>query len=200
MTNAQSAAFTALAVAIITLFFLVIMGVPWIARLLFRKRMEVIRDDLVDAILTDKLREARSVQRFLKAAEAGAEQHRRLTLARIYAVAKASVGSGIDIEATARRPRYSDLEPAERQLMQEFNSRLCQAYVSYLTWGSPSALVLKPLLALIARVHRGSEAVKAKNALPAVARESLRAGTAQPSPLIPRRFFTAGTHHPHSAS
>jgi hypothetical protein len=201
VTSAQSAAFAALAIAIVALFVLVITGVPQIARLLFRKRMEVIRDDLVDAILDDKVRETRSVQRFLKAAEAGTNLPRRLTLARIYALAKANVDSGIDMKAVSRRPQFSDLEPAERELMRDLDSRLCRAYVSYLSWASPSALVLNPLLTLIGRVRRSGETVKAGDALPAVARESLRAGTAQQSSLIPPRFFAAGTHHhSHSAS
>lgn len=199
MTSAQSAAFATLTVAVTALFILLIAGVPQLARLLFRKRIEVIRDDLVDAILDDKLRETRSVQRFLKAAEAGTALPRRLTLLRIYALARAAIDSGIDVEGASRRPQFSDLEPAERQLMQELDARLCRAYVSYLSWGSPSALILKPLL-LIARLRRRGETVKAGDALPAVARESLRAGAAQPSSLIPWRFVMAGTHRPHSVS
>ena len=58
LTDAQAATFVTLLAALTCLFLLVILGVPRLARLLFRHRLEVIRDDCMDAILDDQLREA----------------------------------------------------------------------------------------------------------------------------------------------
>jgi hypothetical protein len=194
VSSAQIAVAATLAIAIAALFLLIILGIPLMARLLFTKRMEIIRDDCVDAILNDKLRETQSVERFIRVVETGTEISRRLTLPRIFAVARAAVDIGIDIKSMTRAPKYTDLVPSERHLMQELDSRLCAAYVSYLTWGSPAALILKPFLAIASRVHHNSEMVKAEDALPAVARETLRAGAVQSSVLVPRRLFMAGNH------
>jgi hypothetical protein len=200
VTSAQTATFAALAITIMAVFLLVIIGVPLVARLLYRKRMEVIRDDLVDAILDDKLRETRAVQHLLTAVEASLQAPRRLTLLRIFAIAQAAIDSGTDIEAATRRPRYSDLVPAERELVQELDDRLCRAFTSYMDWGSPSALYLKPLLALTARIRHGGDIEKAENAMPAVARETLRVEVAQHSPPVPSHFLLEGRRHPRSAS
>lgn len=198
MTSAQVTAFVTLVLAIIALFVLVIRGVPQIARLLFLRRIEVIRDECMDAVLDGRLRETRSVGRFLKAIDVGADIAPHVTLARMFAVARAMVDTGRDTGSMARSPRFSDLSPAEREFMHTLDERLYRAYISYLTWGSPAALVLKPYLVLAGRFRRGGRIVKAEDAMPAVARETLRAGTAQDI-LLWRPRISMAARHPRSA-
>lgn len=173
MTSAQTATLGALTGSLVIPFLLAVIGVPRLARLVFLHRLEVIRDDCIDAILEDRLTEADSVSRFLQVAETGADLPRFLTLPRLFALSRAMVDAGIDVENVAPPPSYSDLRPGERQLMRELDGRMSAAYKAYLNWGSPASWVLRPARFLISHIHPSSAFVKAEVAVPAVARERL---------------------------
>jgi hypothetical protein len=186
VTSAQTATFLTLLAALALLFLLVTAGVPRVARLLFRCRLEIIRDDCMDAILDDQLREAPSVGYFLRVIETGAAIPRLLTLPRIFALSRALVDGSIDIEDVAPPPSYADLGPDERGIMHRLDARMCDAYASYLNWGSPVSWILRPFVLLVGRIYPGSDIVKAEDALPAVVRETLRDAPDKRARLNPR--------------
>ena len=179
LTSAQTATFVTLLAALICLFLLVILGAPCLARLLFLHRLEVIRDDCMDAVLDDRLREAPSVELFLKVTETGAALPRQLTPPHLYAASRVIVDAGIDIADLAPPPTYEDLGPDERGIMDELDKRMRMAYTAYLKWGSPASWILRPLVFLASRIHPGSDLAKTKVALPDVARETLQEAPAQ---------------------
>lgn len=180
MTSTQTASLAALAGALFLLFMLVIVGIPRLARLLFRYRLEVLRDECMDAILDDRLREAGPARRFLRAVEAGAAVPHLLTMPRLFAIAQALVDAGVDLQELAPPPDYTDMLPHERRIMDRLDTRLSDAYRSYLDWGSPAIWVRRPCLWLLSWIRPASDIVKAREVLPAVARETLQDSTAKP--------------------
>jgi hypothetical protein len=181
VTSAQTATFVSIVASLVILFLMVIIGIPRIARLVFLRRIEVIRDECVDTILDDRLHETPSVKSFLRLVETGARLPHLLTLPRLFALSRAMVDCGIDIDREASLPTYDDLCPEQRNIMLRLDKRMCVAYMSYLTWGSPASLVLRPLGMLMSHLLPGSAFTKAEDAVPAVARETLRETPAQPS-------------------
>jgi hypothetical protein len=170
MTGTQAATFAVLFGTLVTLCLLVILGVPGVARLMLRHRLEVIRDDCVDAVLRNELRTLPSVQQFITATEASAMRPRSLSFPRVFAVYQAMVSLGIDVrEAAPPPPQYAELGQDERVVMQRLEDRVCDAYRSYLKWGSPMGLLLRLLVSLL---DPTSDKVPAEDALPAVAREA----------------------------
>jgi hypothetical protein len=181
LTSAQTVTLGALTGSLLILFMLAVIGVPRLARLIFLHRLEVIRDDCIDAILEDRLKEAASVSRFLQVAETGANVPHFLTLPRLFALSRAMVDAGIDVDKVAPPPSYSDLQPGERQLMRELDERMCAAYKAYLNWGSPASWILRPARFLVSHIHPSSAFVKAEGAVAAVARERLSEAPVRPS-------------------
>jgi hypothetical protein len=169
LTSAQIAVIGAMvsALALVSLF--AVTGIPRIARLVFVHRLEVIRDDCVDAILAGQVSESPSVARFLKVAETGAEQPRLLTMPWLFAVSRAMIDLGVVIPDTSSVPGYDDLPPAAGERMKQLHRRLCAAYRSYLAWGSPAGWILHTI-GLIARLlHPGSTLARTDYAVPAAA-------------------------------
>ena len=191
MTSTQTASFVALIAALVLIYLLAIIGVSRLARLLFRHRLEVIRDDCVDATLEGRLPETPSVRRFLHTVETGAAVSHVLTLPRLFALAQALVDMGVHIEEVALPTCYADLQPVERKIMYQLEERLCCAYKSYLNWGSPASWARRPFISLAGLLRPSGRTAKAKEALPAVAREELEDTTVRPSPalLSPRHIF-----------
>jgi len=181
VTSTQAATLGSLAASIAVLFILAIVAVPRLARLLFLHRIEVIRDNCLDAILDDRLRETTSVKSFLRLVEMGSELPRLITLPRLLAMSRAMVNVGIDLTEMTPPPPYTDLGPAERTLMLKLDKCMCDAYMAYLNWGSPSSFVLRPLSIFVSRIHPGSAFAKAEDAVSVVARETLRNIHVQPA-------------------
>lgn len=192
MTSTQTASLAALAVALFLLFMLVIVGIPRLARLLFRYRLEVLRDECMDAILDDRLREVGPVRRFLRAVEASAAVPHLLTMPRLLAITQALMDAGVDLRALAPPPGYADLRPDERGIMDQLDARLSDAYRSYLDWGSPAVWVRRPCLWLVGWIRPASNIVRARAVLPAVARETLQDSTAKTRrAVLPGHLFAS---------
>jgi hypothetical protein len=174
MTGMQVATLAVVFATLVALCLLVILGVPGVARLIFRHRLEVIRDECMDATLRNELRTLPSVQQFITTTEASAARPQSLSLPRVFAAYQAMVSLGIDVRKVAPPPRYTELAQHERAVMEELENRVCDAYSSYLTWGSPMSWLLRLVVSFLSAVHPGSDTVPAEDALPAVAREALQ--------------------------
>lgn len=186
MTSTQTASFVILITALVLILLLLIIGVPRLARLLFRHRLEIIRDECIDAILDDHLREAPSVRHFLRTVETATQISHYLTLSRLFALAWAMIDSGVDTKTAVTPPAsYDDLHRAEREIMRQLDSRLCRAYASYLNWGSPASWPRRPFVALAGLIRPAGHIAMARKALPAVARETLQDTAARRSPARP---------------
>lgn len=96
MTSAQAQWFWALIVACAFVFALVLAGCPGLARLLFRHRLEGIRDDGVDAVLDGRLRRDDPVRTFLNVLELIAAHARWVTPARGVAMVSGLRDLGVD--------------------------------------------------------------------------------------------------------
>ena len=193
MTGAQTASFVVLTTAVVLVYLLVVIGVPRLARLLFRHRLDVIRDECVDAILDGRLHEATSVRRFLRTIDTAMAISRELTLPRIFALAQALVDVGIDLSQVIPRGWYADLEADEQKIMVQLDKRLCHAYGTYLDWGSPVSWVRRPFVLLIEQLRPAGDTAKARKAVAVVARETLQPTAARPLPVIPSpRHLFAG--------
>jgi hypothetical protein len=190
----QTASFTTLIAALVLICLLVIIGVSRLARLLFRHRLEVIRDECVDAILEGHLHKTPSVRHFLRTVEAGTAVSHVLTLPRLFALAEAMIDVGVPIESIALPTCYADLEPAERKIMYRLEDGLCSAYRSYLNWGSPASWPRRPFVCLAGLIHPSGRTAKAKEALPAVAREELEDTGVRPPTLPSTRHLLAGRY------
>lgn len=173
MTSAQLGSLVTLVTASAVVIILVLFGTPRLARLLFRHRLESIRDDCVDAILDDRLRREPPVDSFLGLVDYAAEHARWLTLPRALAMYAAYAGLGVDVTELAAIPSYCELEPAERKIMHDLDSRCQAAFWSYMTWGSPFGWVIGLLTLIARRVHPGSKFAKTENALPTITREAM---------------------------
>jgi hypothetical protein len=116
-------------------FALVILGGPRLARLLFRQRLEAVRDDCMDEILNGRLRRDPAVDKFLTATARGAERAQWRTLPHLLALYVACVQ--LKVRRPAQQPTYTGLQPGEREIMKDLDARVERAYRSYLRWGSP---------------------------------------------------------------
>jgi hypothetical protein len=180
MTSNQATSLAALGGALLLLFLLVIIGIPYLARLEFIRRLESIRDECFDAILQDRLHEGQSVELFLRGVETSAAASRLLTVPRLLAFARALIDVGIDPQELVLLPGYPDLPAGERHIMGELEARLCEAYRCYLNWGSTTSWIRRPYLWLISCLRPASAIARAREVLPAVARETLQ-HTAKPT-------------------
>ena len=174
MTSKQAMSLAALGGTLFLLFLLVVVGVPYLARLLFIRRLESIRDDCFDAILQDRLHEDRSIELFIRGVETSAAAPRLLTVPRLLAAARALVDVGVDLQELVLLPGYPDLPAGERRIMGELEERLREAYRCYLNWGSAASWARRPYLWLVSSLRPASAIAKAREVLPAVAREALQ--------------------------
>ncbi len=172
--SGAASALAVLLIAMAVLCVLTVVGIPYLTRLLFRHRLEVIRDDCMDEVLRGHLRLLPSVERFLLATEIGSPRPRLLNLPRIFAAYKAMTGLGVDLQQVAPVPSYDELQADEQRIMRWLDYRLCTAYHSYLKWGSPMSWVLQLVVPLISSINPQSRIVEAEDALPALARETLQ--------------------------
>jgi hypothetical protein len=174
MTDTQGAIFAVLFGAIAIVCLLVAVGVPALSRLMLRRRLEVIRDACVDAVLNGRLRNLPSVQQFIVATESSAARPQSLSLPRVFAAYLAMTSLGVDVREAAPSPRHPELDQAERQIMGELEDRLCDAYRSYLKWGTPMSWLLRPLVSFLGSDDPAIDIVPAEDALPTVAREAFQ--------------------------
>jgi hypothetical protein len=174
MTDTQDATFAVLLGAIAVLCLLVTVGVPVVSRLMLRHRLEVIRDACVDAVLTSKLPNLPSVQQFIAATESSAARPQPLSLPRVFAAYVAMMSLGIDVREMTSSPRHPELDQDERDLMGKLEDQLCDAYRSYLKWGTPMSWLLRPLVSFLGSDSPAIDVVPEEDALPAVAREAFQ--------------------------
>jgi hypothetical protein len=172
VTHGQIGSFVALLAACVLLILLVILGVPSIARLQFRYRLESIRDDGVDAIIGGEIRQGPAVTRFLAAVGRASRYPGWMSIARNYAVWRALRDVGVDPRQVAARPGYSDLRVSEQRLMDGLEARLRAAIRSYLIWGSPLGWACGLALLVLGR-QPGSKLARTDRALPELARKSV---------------------------
>jgi hypothetical protein len=168
-TSALLLVFLAVAACLILAIFV---GIPYLVRLTFRARLEVIRDDCMDAILDGRLAREKSVCEFLQVMDNSAEIARRSTLSRALATFLALRQLGVrDPRELVSSPDYCDLEPSQQEVMESFEERNFAAVRSVILWGSPLGWLLAPVAWLASRYHPQGELAKTDNALPLVARE-----------------------------
>lgn len=192
MTDTQDATFAILLGALAALCLIVIVGVPAVTRLLLRHRLEIIRDACVDAVLGGQLRNLPSVQEFIAATESSAARPRPLSLPRVIAAYMAMTSLGIDVREMNHSPRYPELNRPERLIMDGLEDRLCDAYRSYLKWGTPMSWLLRPLVSLLGAGYPTIDTVPAEGPLPAVAREAFQGTDRHASPKSLIRHTYAG--------
>jgi hypothetical protein len=192
MTETQAAAFVVLLGALAILCLIVIVGAPAVTRLLLRYRLEVVRDACVDAVLEGKLRNLPSVQQFIADAERSAARPAPLSLPRVIAAYLAMDSLGIDVRNAARSPRYPELNPAERAIMDDLEDQLCEAYRSYLRWGTPMSWLLRPLVSFLGSDYPTIDTVPAEGPLPTVAREAFQGTDRRPGLKSQVRHTYAG--------
>jgi hypothetical protein len=193
MTSAQAQSFATLITALAVVLTIVLAWAPKLARLLFRHRLDAIRDEGVDAILDGRLRQEPPVDAFLQAVDQGRKYARWLTLARNVAILSAPADLGVDDPIVMHSPNSSwELDGHERKIMHGLEQRIADAFRSYLIWGSPLGWALAPIALIASRTRPGGELAKAEDALPALARETMRAH-ASSYPKIAQ--WAAGSRH-----
>jgi hypothetical protein len=185
VTSAQIATFVTMAAALALIVLLAVVGTPRLAGLVFVYRLEVIRDNCMDAILDDKLHESTSVRRFLRGIETATAWPEHLTLPYLFAVSQEMVAAGIDVARLGVPPKYDDLGDRESRFMLDLDARMCDAYRSYLNWASPVGWLLRPITIVVSRIRPRSTIAIARGAVHGVAREILR----QPIARHGRRGF-----------
>jgi hypothetical protein len=200
VTSAELGAFASLIAASGLVIFLILVGVPAVARLLFRYRLETVRDDCVDAVLDGQLPSDPSVKAFVGSVDRLATRARDLTLPRAVAMYITFLRFGVPENALPEPACYRELEPAQHKLMDEFERRRGAALWSYLTWGSLMGWVLAPALVAIAhRVSPVGRFVKPADALPKLTRDAVLCSDQSSSPLavewVSRRLFAHRYDH-----
>jgi hypothetical protein len=179
VTSAQAESFWALIAASVVMLALVLTGCPGLARLQFRRRLESIRGDGVNAVLDGRLSREEPVPTFLRSLDLIAVHARWITLARGVALASGLRDLGVgDPDDLAPAPGYCHLPAGERQIMHDLETRVETAFRSYLIWGSPAGWATAPLVILASRIRPGGKIARTENALPVVAREAVRGNAA----------------------
>jgi hypothetical protein len=165
VTSAQAVAFASMLVAASAIFLLLFIGVPRLARLILVYRVEIIRDDCMDAILADRLPETPSVSRFLGLTDTLATLPYLFTLPRLLTMSRAMITAHA---GPAPWPGYDDLSPGEQSVMIQLEHRFYSAYTSYLNWGSPASWVLRPVGLIIRRIRPSGAFATAEHAVQVV--------------------------------
>jgi hypothetical protein len=177
VTSTELGVFATLIATSAVVIVLILTGVPRLARLLFRQRLETIRDDLVDAVLDGRLPREASLQSFIKSLDQVGDQARLLTLPRAIAMYLALVKLRVPNATLGPVDSFGSLESDERRLMHEFEKRRQSALWSYLTWGSPLGWAMAPLLVAITRhIHPVGKLADAEEALPRLTDEAVLYG------------------------
>lgn len=173
VTSSGVGSFVSLIAAAALVIILILIGIPSLARILLRYRLDTLRDDCVDAILDGKLPRDSSVQSFIRSVERIGPRARLLTLSRAIAMYLAFVKLGTPVSDLTIAPSYHHLTSDERKLMSDFDSRRQAALWSYLIWGSPMGWAIAPVLLVInRRVSPSSPVAKPEDALPKLTREA----------------------------
>lgn len=149
MTGSDIGSFVSLIAACVIVLTLIVTGIPYLARVLFRHRVEVLRDECVDAIFDGKLRPEASVKSFIRSTENIGPRARRLTLLRALVTYVALVRLQTPRSVLPPPPSYPDLGPDEQLIMGALDKRYQDAFRSYLSWGSATAWIVAPLLKVI---------------------------------------------------
>jgi hypothetical protein len=131
---------------------LVLAGIPALVRLLFRYRLESIRDDTVDAILDGRLQPGIPVTTFVHTIDHAMDHARLLTFARGRAVIRALRDFGITGPSEfVNSPSFCELDQDERKIMHALQDRTNRVVRSYILYGTPMAWLLAPT-GMIARL------------------------------------------------
>jgi hypothetical protein len=173
MARTQVESFATVITALAVVIVLILTGVPLLARLLFRRRLEAIRDDGVDALLDGHLRQEPPVENFLSAVDRAGRYARWMTLARSAAILRAFVDLGCDPDEMLAPETYSELTEPERAIVAGLEGRVETAFRSYLIWGSPLGWAIAPLVLIASRVRPDGKLAKTEDALPVLARETM---------------------------
>ena len=193
MTGSQAGSFAVLIGGLIAVAAVAVVGLPCLARMRFRDRLEAIRDDGVDAIIAGRLRQEEPVADFLAAIEVGGDYARWVTFARNVAILTALADLGFeDPRDLYPPPSYCELDGGERKIMHSLEERATSAFRSYLIWGSPLGWALAPIAVLTVKARPHGKVAKAEHALPAAARKTILAGSGD-SPKA--TSWTAGSPH-----
>ena len=169
MTGADVGSFVSMIAASVLVMALIVIGIPALARVLFRYRVEALRDECVDAIFDGKLRPEPTVESFIRSTEQIGPRARRLTLLRAVTAYIALVQLQTPRSVLPAQTTYSDLEPDEARILSDLERRYNDAFWSYLSWGSATAWVIAPLLKVIfRRVDPKADVVTRKEVLPMV--------------------------------
>ena len=180
MTSGQEESFWALIITVCVLLALVLVGGPSLARLLFRSKLEGIRDDGVDAVLDGRLRQEAPISAFLGVVDDMARHARWVTLARGVALVNGLRDLGVDDPGEiASKPRYDDLPCGERTIVRDLEIRVQAALRSYLIWGSPAGWAIAPLVVLASHIRPGGKFARTEESLPVVAHEALHGDPAR---------------------
>jgi len=151
VNNPQIESLVFVSVSALAVVIFALMGVPYLALLAFRIRLAQIRDDTVDAILDKRLRRTAGVNGFLESLTRAAAQVGSGGLSNDYLVA---LGYQRRYNSTPVlqlfRTDVADLNPAEREMMRELETRARRAYQSLLIAASPVGWLIAPA-ALLSR-------------------------------------------------
>lgn len=198
MTGAQLSSFAVLIAASAVVIVALMLGVPVVARVLFRDRMEAVRDDCVDALIEGRLQRDDSVRLFIESADQTAKSARLLTLPRAFAMSMAYTKLGVS--KAPDKKSYCELSPGERKLMHDLEGRRRTAILSYAIWGSPAGWALAPFLRMAARKEgQTGQIAKSRDALPKITSEAAMSEEqcASPAPA-PVRWVHGASRVPQS--
>jgi hypothetical protein len=169
VTGADVGSFVSIVAASVLVMALIVTGIPALARVLFRHRVEALRDECVDAILDGKLRPEPTVESFIRSTEQIGSRARRLTLLRAITMYIALVRLQTPRSVLPAQATYSDLEPDEARIFSDLERRYKDAFWSYLSWGSATAWIIAPLLKVIfRRVNPKADVATEREVLPMV--------------------------------
>jgi hypothetical protein len=148
-------------------------GLPSIARELFEYRLQVIRDDCTDALLDGRLSKNEAVILFLWRTDALRRNLRQVTLAKAYLahlVLRRANLNGLEF------PSSQDLRPPERFVLEELESRLRDATISLLNWGSPLGWLMALASPILRPTRRLSPWLQTSPGTRTLARETCSTG------------------------
>lgn len=153
MTGAQAGVFAVWVMTSIVLSFLVFMVLPALARTTFRARLDMARDDCMDAVLAGKLAMSRPVEEFLRSLDVLNRVARQLTFLRVALIVTTLHRLNADVTAY-QGVSFAELEASERRIMHDLAKKVNVALTRYLMWGSPIGWVIAPLAAYARRQDR----------------------------------------------
>ncbi|WP_432194704.1 hypothetical protein [Streptomyces sp. bgisy027] len=151
ITSAE--AFVVMLVALTATYGVLVLGIPWVVRLIFQLRVERVHNACMNAMLDGKLPYQVPVERFLKFTSWMANNPKFFSPSRRLALTLARNKLSDDVGECVCSHRYASLSDDQRDVMQTFSAELQRAWDRYVRWGGWVSWLLYPVYVLTDRME-----------------------------------------------